>query len=233
MTQRRSAAASPATPPGNVPDAELLIASGCVHCPVVLSALAELVKKGLIRRLQVINLTIEPEAGSARGARGVPWIRLGPLVLQGAHTQSELTTLAERAGSTAGLALYLRDALEAGELDTVIAACRRSPEQLLPPLLALAGDLDTPFTVRIGVGAVFEELAPAGLPDALLPALLELAASEHPQVRADAAHFLGLSGWPDARPALAGLAGDSDAAVREIAAESLAVLDGADAPGAD
>jgi hypothetical protein len=206
-----------------VPDAELLIAPGCIHCPVVLVGLSELVKKGQIGRLMVTNVVRHPEVAEARGARGVPWIRIGPFELSGAHSQSELAAWARRAGSASGIRTYLTEGLESGRLASVTSACRRSPE-LLPPLLALAGDLDAPFAVRIGVGAVVEDLAPEGLLVDLADSLADLAASPHHQVRADAAHFLGQAGTPGAHGLLARLAEDPNAEVREIAAESLAQL---------
>lgn len=213
----------------NVPDAELLIAPGCVHCPVVLSGLAELLKKGVIGHLEVFNIAARPDAAEARGARSVPWIRIGPFHLSGAHSQSELAEWAGRAGTEEGRRAYLADTLGTGQLDTVIAACRRSPE-LLPPLLALAADLETPFAVRIGVGAVLEDLATDRRLSDLVEEIGLLADSPHAQVRADAAHFLGLTGSAKARDTLVRLVEDQDAEVREIAAESLAAL-GADAPG--
>jgi hypothetical protein len=209
----------------HAPDAELLIATGCVHCPVVLAGLSELVKQGRIGRLEVTNIAQHPEIAEARGARGVPWIRIGPFELSGAHSHSELAEWAGRAGDQAGLTTYLTDSLQGGQLASVVSACRRSPE-LLPPLLALAGDLDTPFAVRIGVGAVVEELAPEGLLADLGGELADLAASPQPQVRADAAHFLGLAGSAGARDLLRQLAEDPETEVREIAAESLAELRG-------
>jgi hypothetical protein len=204
------------------PDAELLIAPGCVHCPVVLGALAELVKRGQIGRLTVVNIAAHPDEAERRGVRGVPWIRLGAFELQGAHSQSELADWAARAAAPGAAAGYLRELLETGQLDSVTGACRRNPAALLAALIDLAGDLDTPFAVRVGVGAVLEDLARTGLPAEALPALQRLAASEHPQVRADAAHFLGLEGSPAAAQTLARLVQDPDPEVREIAAESLA-----------
>jgi len=206
-----------------VPDAELMIASGCVHCPVVLAGLTELVKAGKIGRLEVVNIAQHPEFAEERGVRGVPWIRIGPFELTGEHGQAELAGFVTRAGSVTGMMEYLREGLETGGLDRVIRACRRSPE-LLPPLLRLADDLETPFAVRIGVGAVLEELAPEGMLSGLVEEITILAASEHSQVRADAAHFLGLSGSADARAPLERLSEDDDPEVREIAAESLKVL---------
>lgn len=206
-----------------VPDAELMIASGCAHCPVVLAGLAELVKSGQIGRLEITNIAQHPEIAQQRGVRGVPWIRIGPFELSGAHSQSELAELATRVASKTAMMDYLRDSLETGELDRVIRVCRQSPE-LLSPLLALAGDLETPFAVRIGVGAVLEDLAGDRQLSALVAEIAELATSPHAQVRADAAHFLGLADSTKARAVLERLTSDEDHEVREIAAESLADL---------
>ncbi len=209
--------------PNNLPDAVLAIAPGCVHCPVVLAGLAELIKAGRIGRLEVVNIAVHAEFAQANGVRGVPWLRLGPFELTGAHSQSELTELAITAGSERGMMIYLRDNLDGGELDRVISACRRSP-QMLPSLLALAADLDSPYAVRIGVGAVLEDLAADGLLTDLVDDIADLASSPHPQVRADAAHYLGLTGSGEARPLLERLTADEDEQVREIAGESLADL---------
>ena len=205
------------------PDAELMIAPGCTHCPVVLAGLADLVKAGKIGRLDVVNIGQHPDIATQRGVRGVPWIRIGPFELSGAHSRSELEELVDKARSTDGLQTYLRDSLESGELDQVIRACRRSPE-LLSPLLALAGDLDTPFAVRVGVGAVLEDLATDDLLTGLSGPIRQLAASPEPQIRADAAHFLGLIGGQEALAELHRLANDEDHEVREIASESLAEM---------
>lgn len=213
----------------DVPDAELLIAPGCVHCPVVLAGLAELLKQGRIGRLEVFNIAARPDAAQARGARSVPWIRIGPFEMTGAHSQSELAAWVERAGNDSGQRAYLIESLESGQLNTVLAACRRNP-QLLHPLLAMAGDPDTPFAVRIGVGAVIEDLAPDGLLTDVVEDMVALAASPHAQVRADAAHFLGLAGNAQAWAALDRLAHDENHEVREIASESLAARAAPDDP---
>jgi len=208
----------------DVPDAELMIATGCAHCPVVLSGLTELLKKGQIGRLAVTNITTHPEVAEARGVRGVPWIRIGPFELSGAHSQGELADWAARTGSEEGIQGYLEEGLETGQLAAVTSACRNN-QAMLPQLLRLAGDLETAFAVRVGVGAVLEDLATEGLLVGLVDDFAALAASPHPQVRADAAHFLGLSGSPEAEPHLRHLADDADREVCEIAAESLATLD--------
>lgn len=212
--------------PKDLPDVELLIATGCTHCPIALAALSDLLKKGRIGRLEVTNIAVRPEIGEARGARSVPWMRIGPFELSGAHTPSELAAWVERAVSGTGWQDYLSERLATGELEGAIAASRQD-RAARQALLELAADLDTPFAVRIGVGAVFEELGPEGLiADLVQPILDTLAGSEHAQVRADAAHFLGLSGSEQARAPLQQMRDDADAEVREIAQESLELLGG-------
>lgn len=207
-----------------VPDAELAIAPGCPHCPAVLDALANLVKKGRIGQLQVINLVARPGFAERHGIRGVPWLRIGPFHLSGSHSAAELERWVQLASDEDGMRSYLGEQLEQGGLDEVVAACRRHPA-LIPALLDLGAEQDTPYAVRIGVGAVLEDLGPDGLlKDLVMPIRQKLGLSAHPQIRADAAHFLGLTGDPAAMTALEQLAKDPDASVREIANDSMDLL---------
>ena len=202
------------------PDAELLLAPDCPHCPAVLTILSELVKQGRLGELRVINIIQRPDLADARGVRSVPWLRIGPFELTGAQSRAEIETWIDRVEDSEGMEIYLRDELASGQLANVTAACRRDPA-LLPHLLSLAADLDTPLSVRIGVGAVLEDIAESGLPATLIDAITPLADSEHAQIRADAAHFLGLLQAPAAYAKLEALSEDPDPQVREIATDSL------------
>lgn len=209
--------------PSSAPDALLLIATGCAHCQQVLSTTVDLVKQGLIGRLEVVNIAVSAQPSSLSEVRSVPWTRIGPFELPGAHSAAELSAWAERAGDPTAYVDYLTGLLGNGELTTATAACRRHGG-LLVTLLSMLGDLETPFAVRIGGTAVVEDLAgDAGWPDdaAVREALFVLAESPHPQVRADAAHLIGLVGNHDALALLQLLTQDKDPSVREIATESL------------
>ena len=203
-----------------VPDALLLLAPGCAHCPAVLDGLSRLLKQGRLGRLEVVNVAAHPEAAAAVGSRSVPWCRIGPFELEGAHTPAELAEWAEHAAQGSGMTTYLSQLLESQRLDRVLDLVAARPG-LLADLVALTGDLDTPMAVRIGAGAVFEELAGSAPLRAVVPQLGALTQAAAPQVRADAAHHLGLAGGPDAADLLRPLLDDVDPTVREIAAESL------------
>ena len=65
MTDSSDLTQTPPPSAASVPDAELLIAPGCVHCPVVLDGLSALVKAGAIGRLEVVNIAQHPEIAAA------------------------------------------------------------------------------------------------------------------------------------------------------------------------
>jgi HEAT repeat protein len=180
----------------NPADAELLIAPGCPHCPATLEAMGKLLKDGLIGRLNVTNIALHP---------------------------AELREWAEYAATGSGMSSYLAYLLQQQQLDRVVALIRQSPA-LLHELIPLLADLQTPMGVRIGIGAVFEELQESGLLSDVVHELGALTHAAEPQVRADACHYLGLSGAAEAADYVRPLLDDDDAEVREIAGESLPLL---------
>lgn len=200
------------------PDAQLLLSSHCPHCAAVLAALTDLVKRGVIGRLEVVNLEVRPEAGN--GVRSVPWVRLGPFSLSGARTPEELERWALRAGNPDAMADALHDLLKAGELAQVLALVAADGERLAA-LMPIVGNPEASINVRIGAGVVFEEYAGAPELAALIPDLGALSRHDDARVRADACHYLGLCGAKAARPWLeAGLL-DMNEEVREIARDGL------------
>lgn len=205
------------------PDALLLIATGCGHCPAMLEHFGRLIKQGRIGRLEVINIAERPEIAQQLEVRGVPWFQIGGLSFSGLMAFHELAELVKRIAKGGGQPDHLVHLLENQGLPEATALLREQPDLLLE-LVPLLGDLERPMQVRIGIGALIEELSgdPA-LTYAMAP-LLVLSNSTEPQTRADAAHYLGLCGDTAAIPALRVLLEDDHPSVREIAAESLALL---------
>ena len=204
-------------------DTLLLIAPGCPHCSTVLAALSDMVKKGEIGRLDIVNIAIHPETAQAHGARSAPWIKIGHFELSGNYTPGELAEWAAKAASGGGHAAYLRELLEQQQLDTALSKFRENPE-LVKALIRLLQSEDTPISVRFGLSAIIEELAPEGLLAPYISEIGSLTHSETPSIRADAAHFLGLTGHVDAASYIEELLNDPIDDVREIAKESLSLL---------
>jgi thioredoxin-like negative regulator of GroEL len=205
------------------PDALLLLTSQCPHCPTVLQGLGELVKKGLVGRLEVVNIDARPDIAEQYGIRTAPWFRLGEFELEGLHSLAELQQWAERATSADGLSLYYTELFKQGQLPRVLSAIRRH-EHHITALLDLTANPDTELTVRIGVSAVIEDNAGSRLLQAQLPILVQLARHSDPRVRSDAAHFLALSGSAAALAEIETLAQDPEPSVREIAEDCIVEL---------
>jgi len=205
------------------PDALLLIASGCPHCPAVLQGLTELVKHGVIGRLEVVNIAVAPERAAELKVRSVPWTRIGPFELEGLRSPAELRRWAERAGTTEGMAEYFDELLSNGQLKTAERLVHEDPTQL-SALALLAGNPATGIAARVGIGALLEGLHGSGLAAPLVQPLAELVHSDDARIRADAAHYLALTESAEAVTYLEALGGDDDPEVREIATEGLESL---------
>ncbi len=205
------------------PDALLLISTHCPHCPAMLTALADLVKRGTVGRLEVVNLEQRPEVGQTLGVRSVPWLRIGGVELAGVRSKAELADWAAKADSEAGMADYFHLLLKEGQLPRAQALIEADPT-LLAAVLPIVGNVDASLNVRLGAGVLLEEFAGSDTLRALLPRLGELSQHADARVRADACHYLGLTGDAQAKSWLDARLGDDDADVREIAAESLQAI---------
>ncbi len=202
------------------PDALLFTGSGCPHCAAVLQGLNELVRQGLIGKLVVINATEQPERAAEYGVRSVPWLRLGPFTLTGAHTLSELKQWAEWANGEEGVAHYVEHLLKQGAYRQA-AAFVEADTHRLKPLLSIVATPAANIAVRLGVSALLEAYARTVALQNLLPQLAELVRHADHRVRADACHLLGLTGSAAARACIEPCLSDAQEEVREIAREAM------------
>ncbi|MES9862186.1 MAG: HEAT repeat domain-containing protein [Candidatus Thiodiazotropha sp. LLP2] len=210
-------------PHREAPDVLFLLATGCHHCPVVLERLTQLLKEGRIGRLESVNIMNRPDIARELNVRSVPWSRIGKFELDGALTPKEVDEWVTRASTGEGISDYFSESLEAQRPDKVISWLERNPENL-NQMLWLLEDESTPMASRIGVGVVMEQLEGDPRLEQALDTMILLSRSEHANIRADAAHFLGLTHSPKARSTLTNLLKDNHPDVREIAADSLELV---------
>jgi len=130
------------------------------------------------------------------------------------------------AGGPGGVADYFHVLLMEGGLKPVIGFVDARPE-LLGELLPIVANPEASMNVRFGASAVFERYAGAPALQALVGRLGELSVHADARVRADACHYLGLSGIRSALQFLEPRLQDEDAEVREIAADGLSEIAGA------
>ncbi|MES9954708.1 MAG: HEAT repeat domain-containing protein [Candidatus Thiodiazotropha sp. 6PLUC2] len=210
-------------PQREAPDVLFLLSTGCHHCPVVLERLNQLLKQGRIGRLESVNIVNRPELADELNVRSVPWTRIGHFELDGALSPKEVDEWVTRASSGEGISDYFSESLESQRPDKVIKWLNRCPENLKQLLELLLID-STPMAARIGVGVVIEQLEGDPRLELAMATMITLSQSEHANIRADAAHFLGMSHSPKARTVLTRLLKDNHPDVREIAAESLELV---------
>jgi hypothetical protein len=206
------------------PDVLMLLGTHCPHCPAVLQGLSELVKSGELGLLKVVNIEQRPEIAKQLGVRSVPWVRIGLFELEGLHTKAEYRRWAQRAGTKEGVAAYLSELLSVGKVKPVVALLEKEHSHFAA-LLVLLADPDTKLNVRVGIGAVMEHLQAGELLQSMVMPLGELTRHLDARVRADACHYLGLSGSKKALPFIRPLLDDSSDEVREIAQDTLEVLE--------
>jgi hypothetical protein len=207
--------------PQSAPDALLLITGGCAHCPAVLQALTVLLKEGAIGRLEVINVAIHIEEAESRGVQSVPWAKLGPFEVEGVASLAKLRELAQGVNDDAVFDAWLLETLKAGKRQKFEALVRQEPQRI-HALARLLKDPEASMVIRLGIGAVLEELHGSGVADALIPDLVGMLGADDRLLRADACHFLTLIGGESIRPHMLGCLNNADSEIREIAEEWLA-----------
>jgi hypothetical protein len=205
------------------PDALLLLGTRCPHCPTVLAALSTMVKAGIIGTLRAVNIEQRPDIAQELGVRNVPWVRIGPVELEGLRSEKELRDWAEKAGTPAGLSAWLDELLTTGKINRALALVKSEPEGPAA-LLQLFADPDTQLNTRIGISAIMEDLAGTEQLRGLSGRLGELTRHDEAHIRGDACHYLGLAGDPAAVDYLKPRLEDPDMQVREVAKEALQQL---------
>lgn len=201
----------------------LFTGPGCPYCPGIKQALSELKQAGRLAGLEVVDAASEPERAAANGVRSVPWLNLGGLILEGAHTPGELEQWLVRLEDGTAWPAWLDEQLSTGGLARVEALVREQPDRLLD-VLPLAASPDTAMATRVGIGALLEGLEGSGLAGRLVDGLGALLPTANAQVRADACYYLSLTESEQALGLLGPCTSDSDATVREIAEEGVAHL---------
>ena len=203
----------------------MLLGTHCPHCPSVLSGLTKLVKAGTIGTLKVINIEQRPELARELGVRTVPWVRLGPFELEGLHSEKELEKWAENANSEAGMAAGLDELLSSGSVGKAIKLVQSSPDAI-NALLLLFADPEIQLNTRIGISAIMEELQNSPRLQGVVDKLGALTGHEDARIRGDACHYLALSGAQQAIRFIKPLLQDQDPDTKELAQESLQILEG-------
>lgn len=204
----------------SAPDAKLLIAPGCAHCPAVLQHLSTLLKENLLGKLEVINIHQHPEIAQQLNVRSVPWLQLGEFILSGAYSLSELRDYTSFCNSESGISDYIEKQLSDGQLSSLLDEIRRHPHWLNAFIHLLMED-DTSIQVRLGLDSLIESLAGSEILFDLADELGQLSKEVHISRLADIIHYLGLTHNPRARAFIEAHSHHENPDIREVCEDAL------------
>lgn len=206
----------------NIASAKVLMLMGkqCAYCGPMMQILTELMKKGEINDLRIVNIEDNAELAQQLGVRSVPWLQIGPFELLGSRSQQEILLWLQRASDSQGINDYLAEVLSEGNIEYANKLIKRYPPAL-KNVIELMADADAKINVRLGVGVLIEDMAESDEFKAVLPQLLTYLSSKDARVRGDACHYLSLTKDQAFIPAIERLLLDDSEEVREIAQDSL------------
>ena len=206
------------------PEVMLLIATGCAHCPTVMTHLSTLVKEGSISKLEIINIQQSPEIAETYNVRSVPWMKLDDYTLTGTQSLEELRQWIQISKSEDGLQHYIEQQLTNGELEKIITEIKQYPAWLKTIIDLLESD-DTAMQVRLGIDTLIEHMASTDAGTDMLQSQIDklgkLSQNIHPSRQADIIYYLGLSKSQKAIPYIEKFLQHSNPDIIEISHDAL------------
>ena len=212
----------------NQPSAELFVATGCSHCPVVLNELSEQLKKGHISSLTVTNIAVDNERADELGIRSVPWFSLKNentfMIFSGNYSPKEIQQWIASSQNKNGMQEYIEEFLSTGQLITVSQVVQLFPETF-SSVISMIKDEETSMDIRIGLDALIESLSGSEILKKYTSSLKEIASSNIARLQIDALHYIALTGDVSNKAFLQEKTEDKDQQVKDAAVEALETLD--------
>ena len=208
--------------------AELFIASGCVHCPVVLNELSEQLKKGNISSLTITNIAIDNERAAELNIRSVPWFSLKNensfMIFSGEQTPKEIQHWVASSQTKNTMQNYIEEYLTKGHLMTIFQAIQLQPALFLV-VISMLEDEETSMHVRIGLDALIENFSASEvLRQAIIP-LKKLASTDNIRLQIDALHYIALTADAENKTFLQEYTKHHNQQIKEAAIEAIETLD--------
>ncbi len=210
------------------PIAELFIATGCSHCPVVLTELAEQLKKGELAQLNITNIAVDNEKAAELNIRSVPWFSLASdkdlMIFNGQLGPEEIRNWIKQAQSDQGMEEYIEQTLAQGQLITVAQTIQLKPE-VFNTVISMLRDEDTSIQTRIGLDALIEQFSGDDILRNHVQDFLDIASTDNLRLQIDALHYLALTGDKTQRAFIEKMLQHDNAQLREAAEDALETLD--------
>jgi len=209
------------------PQAELFIASGCAHCPTVMSQLSEQLKAGKLSQLKITNIAVDNERATQLNIRSVPWFSLSgsasSMVFSGNYNAKEITHWVETAQTKEAMVSYIEALLKEGNLMSVVQAIQLAP-QTFASVIDMLKDEETSIDLRIGLDALLENFTATETLKKQTPALLKMASEDNVRLQIDALHYLALTADINNKAFIKEKTLHEDKQIQEAAVEALETL---------
>lgn len=209
------------------PSAELFIATGCHHCPIVLAELSEQLKKGKLSSLNVINIAVDNSLAGKFNIRSVPWFSLSNndslMVFSGEHSPKEINQNITTSQNKNGIQEYIEKSLASGEIMNIAQAINIKPE-VLSSVITMLGDEETSMDIRIGLDALIEQFAETETLNKYTNELKDIASKNNPRLQIDALHYIALTGDIGNKEFIDEHTKNADKQIKEAAIEALETL---------
>ncbi len=210
------------------PSVELYIATGCVHCPVVLNELSENIKKGEISSLNVTNIAVDNKKADELNIRSVPWFSLSRdnsfMIFSGEHSPKEIKQWISHIQTDTGMQTYIEELLSSGQLLTVANAIQIKPE-IYSHVINMLEDEETSMDIRIGLDALTESLSATQILQRFADDFKKIASNDNVRLQIDALHYLALTADTENKEFLLEKTKDKNPQISEAAIEALETLD--------
>ena len=208
--------------------AELFIATGCRHCPIVLKELSEQLKKGGLASLKITNIAVDNKRAEKLNIRSVPWFSLSNknsfMIFSGDHSPKEIQHWLATSQSKNGMKEYIEEYLSNGQLMTITQAIQINPE-IFSHVITMIKDKETSMDIRIGLDVLIENFSASEILQEYSDELKAIASSDNTRLKIDALHYLALTGDIKNKEFLQEKMKDSDMQIKEAAIEALETLD--------
>ena len=207
--------------------AELFVATGCSHCPIVLNELSEQLKKGQLSSLKVTNIAVDNDRATELGIRSVPWFSLANensfMIFSGDHTPKEIQKWLTASHSKKGMQEYIEEYLTNGQLMSITQAIQIKPE-MFKHIIAMLEDDETSMNIRIGLDALIENFSRSEILKQQTTSLKKIASSNNIRLQIDALHYIALTGDTENKVFLEEMTRHENKQVKEAAIEALETL---------
>lgn len=211
----------------NTSSAQLFIATGCTHCPVVLNTLSELLKNGQLSTLSINNISVEDDKSSKLNIRSVPWFSINnnksSMVFTGTHSVKEIKKWVSASQTNNGMREYIEEFLKSGQLMDIVQAINLTPETF-SIIIEMLEDEETSMQIRIGLDALIENFSGSEILKTYASAFNKIASQDNVRLQIDALHYLALTANKSQQNFLREKTKDDNKQIRDAATDALETL---------